>query len=61
MSSDPLEMLLRSFRLPTMAACYAQTLAQAEEGNWGYRKFLLHLCEAEAADRKERKRYRLLK
>jgi DNA replication protein DnaC len=61
MSSDPLEMLLRSFRLPTMAACYAQTLAQAEEGNWGYRKFLLHLCEAEAADRKERKRDRLLK
>ena len=54
-------MLLRSFRLPTMAACYAQTLAQAEEGNWGYRKFLLHLCEAEAADRKERKRDRLLK
>jgi DNA replication protein DnaC len=61
MSPDPLEMLLRSFRLPTMAASYAQTLVQAEENHWGYRKFLLSLCEAEAADRKERKRDRLLK
>jgi DNA replication protein DnaC len=61
MSTDPLEMLLRSFRLPTMSASYAPTLLQAEENNWGYRKFLLHLCEAEAADRKERKRDRLLK
>jgi DNA replication protein DnaC len=61
MSADSLEMLLRSFRLPTMAANYAQTLAQSEEHNWGYRKFLMHLCEAEAADRKERKRDRLLK
>lgn len=61
MSTDPLEMLLRSFRLPTMAASYASTMAQAEAGHWGYRKFLLQLCEAEAADRKERKQHRLLK
>jgi DNA replication protein DnaC len=61
MSADPLVMLLRSFKLPTMAARYAETLACAEQDNWGYRKFLLHLCEAEAADRKERKRDRLLK
>ena len=61
MSIDPLEMLLRMFHLPTMAASYAPVMAQAEEGNWGYRKFLLHLCEAEAADRKERKQERLLK
>jgi len=61
MSADTLEMLLRSFKLPTMAADYAQTLTQAEAHHWGYRKFLLQLCEAEAADRKERKRDRLLK
>lgn len=61
MSIDPLEILLRSFRLPTMAANYASIMAQAEEGNWGYRKLLLHLCEAEAADRKERKQERLIK
>ena len=42
MSADPLEMLLRSFKLPTMAARYAEALASAEEQNWGYRRFLLH-------------------
>ena len=61
MSADPLEMLLRSFKLPTMAARYAEALGSAEEQNWGYRRFLQHLCEAEAADRQERKRERLLK
>ena len=61
MSADPLEMLLGSFKLPTMAARYAEALASAEEQNWGYRRFLQHLCEAEAADRQERKRERLLK
>jgi len=61
MSTDPLPMLLRSFCLTTMSARYEDTLASAEQHNWGYRKFLLHLCEAEAADRQERKRNRLLK
>jgi len=61
MSADPLAMLLRSFKLPTMAARYAETLTSAEEQNWGYRRFLQQLCEAEAADRQERKRERLLK
>ena len=61
MSAEPLAMLLRSFKLPTMAARYAETLASAEEQNWGYRRFLQHLCEAEGADRQERKRERLLK
>jgi DNA replication protein DnaC len=54
-------MLLRSFKLPTMAQRYEETLASAEEQNWGYRRFLQQLCEAEAADRQERKRERLLK
>lgn len=61
MSADPLAMLLRSFNLPTMAARYPEILTSAETSNWGYRKFLTHLCESEAADRKERKRDRLLK
>lgn len=61
MSADPLTLLLRSFHLPTMAASYAQTLIQAEANDWGYRQFLTTLCEAEAFDRKERKRERLLK
>jgi DNA replication protein DnaC len=33
----------------------------AETQNWGYRKLLLQLCESEAADRRERRRGRLLR
>jgi DNA replication protein DnaC len=61
MSHDPIEMLLRSFHLPTMAAIHAKTQEQAELQNWGYRRFLQHLCEAEAQDRRERRVTRLLK
>jgi DNA replication protein DnaC len=61
MSADTLEMLFRSFRLPTMAARVAEMLESAEAQNWGYRKLLVQLCEAEAADRRERKRERLIK
>lgn len=61
MGSDPLEMILRSFHLPSMAGGYETALAQAEAGHWGYRKFLLHLCEAEAADRRQRRVERLIR
>ena len=55
MSHDPLAGLLRSFNLTTMASIYADTLAQAEQHHWGYRKFLQHLCESEAEDRRQRR------
>jgi len=61
MSADPLEMLFREFHLPTMAARFADLMQRAEAQNWGYRKLLLQLCEAEAADRRERKQERLLR
>ena len=61
MSADTLEMLFREFRLPTMAARFAPMIQSAEAQNWGYRKLLVQLCEAEAADRRERKRERLLR
>ena len=61
MSADSLGLLLKSFRLPTMAEIYEQVVEQAEQQGWGYRKFLQHLCEAEAQDRAERKLERLLK
>jgi DNA replication protein DnaC len=61
MGHDALTVLLKSFRLPTMAAQYEAALQQAEAENWGYRKFLQHLCESEAQDRRERKVMRLLK
>jgi len=61
MSADTLEMLFREFCLPTMAARFADLIQSAEAQNWGYRRLLLQLCEAEAADRRERKRERLLR
>jgi len=61
MSHDPLAGLLRSFHLSTMASIYADTLQQAEQNNWGYRKFLQNLCESEAEDRRQRRISRLLK
>src|SRR6266849_1447094 len=44
-----------------MAAIYERVMGEAEQQGWGYRKFLQHLCEAEAQDRGERKLERLLK
>jgi DNA replication protein DnaC len=61
MAADTLEMMFREFRLPTMASRFAEMLQSAEAQNWGYRKLLVQLCEAEAADRRERKRERLLR
>ena len=61
MSADSLALLLKAFRLPTMAGMYERVTQEAEQQGWGYRKFLQHLCEAEAQDRAERKLERLLK
>jgi DNA replication protein DnaC len=61
MSADGLAGLLRSFRVPTMAAIWEESAGRAERENWGYRRFLQHLCECEAQDRRERKMQRLLK
>lgn len=61
MPTDALPGLLKAFRLPTVAAIYEETLAQAEAGNWGYRKFLQHLCESEAEDRRQRRVNRLVR
>ena len=61
MSTDGLAGLLRSFRLPTMAAMWAESVARAERESWGYQRLLQHLCESEEQDRRERKMQRLLK
>jgi hypothetical protein len=37
-----------------MAEIYERVVKEAEQQDWGYRKFLLHLCEAEGRDRAER-------
>lgn len=59
--ADTLEMMFREFCLPTMATRFEEMIQSAETQNWGYRKLLLHLCEAEAADRRERKQQRMLR
>jgi len=59
-SSDPTVMLLRSFRLPTMAAGYEAVMQRAEKEGWSHRQVLRHLCESEAVDRGERRTVRLL-
>jgi len=61
MSTDSLGLLLKAFRLPTIAEMFERIIQEAEQQGWGYRRFLLHLCEAEAQDRAERKLERLLK
>ena len=61
MSGETLEMMFREFCLPTFAARVGEMMQLAEAQNWGYRKLLQQLCEAEAADRRERRRERLLR
>jgi DNA replication protein DnaC len=61
MPAEALPGLLRSFRLPTVASIWEESVARAEQENWGYRRLLQHLFESEAQDRRERKMTRLLK
>lgn len=61
MSNDALALAFRSFRLPTMAAIWEESVQRAERENWGYRRLLQHLCESEDQDRRERRVARLLK
>ncbi|MDI1273575.1 IS21-like element helper ATPase IstB [Polaromonas sp.] len=61
MSTSSLPILLRSLRLPTIAREYDQALHRAEAENWGYKRFLSYLFEAEGNDRLQRKIQRQLK
>ncbi|MCP5516657.1 MAG: ATP-binding protein [Verrucomicrobiales bacterium] len=60
MPAEGLTVLLRAFRLPTMAAIWSESVIRAEREDWGYQRLLQHLCESEAQDRRERKVQRLL-
>jgi len=59
-ATDNVEMLLRSFRLPTMASLYEATLERAQAEGWSHRQVLSHLCQSESADRSQRRTERLL-
>ena len=54
------EMLLRGFHLPTMAALYEPTMVRAEKEGWSHRRVLEHLTQSEAVDREQRRIQRLL-
>ncbi len=60
MSNDSIILLLKSFNLSTMSELYSETIKKAEDENWGYRKFLLYLCENESQARYDRKIKRLI-
>jgi DNA replication protein DnaC len=60
MSTDSLVLLLKTFNLTAMSEIYDEALKCAEKENWGYRKFLLYLCENEHQARNDRKIKRLL-
>ena len=59
-TQDPTALLLRSFRLPTMAAQYEEVMQRAEKEGWSHRQALRHLCESESVDRAQRRTARLL-
>ena len=61
MSADSLSILLRSLELSAMERECEGALVRAEAENWGYRRLLLHLAEAEVQDCRARKIERLLK
>jgi DNA replication protein DnaC len=61
MAANGLALLLRSFRLPTMASIWEESVGRAERENWGYKRLLQHLCESEEQDRRQRKMQRLFK
>lgn len=54
------EMMLRGFHMPTMAALYEPTMRRAETEGWSHRHVLEHLCQSEATDREQRRIGRLL-
>ena len=56
---ESLEMRLRELKLPSFAAHYHGLAGQAEKGGWGFRDYLLELCEVELHERRDRKIDRL--
>jgi len=58
-ASQTLEMRLRELKLPSFVAHCHALAGQAEDGGWGFRDYLLELCEIELQERQERKIERL--
>lgn len=58
---DSLSLLLKSFRLSTMASLVDDAVGKAERESWSYAQLLRFLCEAEYQERQRRKNERLSK
>src|SRR6202042_3686273 len=61
MSADSLPLLLRALTLTTIAREHENARGQAEAENWGYRRYLQYLIEAESNERLRRRIERLIK
>ena len=56
-----LDVLLKSFKLPTFAAHHYELAKTAEDKGWGFTEYLRNLAELEGQDRRRRRIERLLK
>jgi DNA replication protein DnaC len=56
-----LALMLKTLRLPSIAAHFGDVASQAEKESWSYGQYLKELCEVEVRDRGERRTERLLK
>lgn len=59
--AEVLPELLRSLRLPAIAATFADADSRAEKENWSYARYLKELCEVEIAERRVHKVERLMR
>jgi DNA replication protein DnaC len=60
-TTQSLDVLLRSLRLPAFVELYEELARQAERESWTYSQYLHHLSEVELAERELRRTGRLLK
>ena len=60
MSTESLELRLKTFRLPSFLAHYAELAEQAARSGWSHVRYLDELAALEAHDREDRRISRLL-
>ncbi len=60
-SKEVLGMYLKRLKLPSFASDHKALAKVAEDGAWGFERYLAELCEREVADRQERRIERLLR
>ena len=61
MNANPLPIMLRALRLPSVLACYQELAGTAAANNWSFEQYLRTVLEVETEDRSRRRTARLLK